>query len=293
MTCRTLLVALAATAVLLTLPAGAQDQMGGYGAMRIDSVGVFVGRFDGKIEKMSEGVKITLLGDSADQEDLPIQADTMEFTWEEGSTQPVRIVMTGNVHIVHPSADVRAGRADWNFKTGDVTFTGNPTMDSDQFKGMRASKMTLNMEKGTFRAENMSVPEVQQSAMGGAPSDPNDLTEASVSDWEGLVNDLKAAGASDTPSPAKQVVNQLDLAAREQLMGVDTNLLVQDKGRLVQAINRVIKQPGLYDAEAFAGVTLSEDLQQQVAAPPSEEPALKAMNRALLHAAFPNRIAAP
>lgn len=281
----------AGVVAVFALASFGQEQMGGYGAMRIDAVGLFEGNFSGQIEKMSEGVKITLLGDGPNQEDLPIQADTMEFTWD--GEQPARIVMTGNVRISHPSADVRAGRADWDFRTGDVVFTGNPVMDSKQFKDMRADKMTLNMDKGTFRAEKMSIVEVPTSAMGGPAEDPNALSEAGVTDWAGLVNDLKAAGASDAPSPARQVVNQLDPGAREQLMGTDTAVIVENKGALLKAINRVIAQPGLYDADAFAGVTLSEELQAQVASPPAEDAALKAMNRALLHAAFPNRIAAP
>jgi hypothetical protein len=261
--------------------------------MRIDSVGYFEGNFDGKIEKMSEGVQITLLGEGADQKDLPIQADTMDFTWEEGSTQPARIVMTGNVRIKHPSANVRAGRADWNFKTGDVTFTGSPVMDSDKFQNMRAEKMILNMEQGTFRAEGMKIDRLDTEAMGGPGADPNDLTGAGITDAAGLVNDLKAAGASEAPSPGKQVLGQLDPNSRNLLMSNDTSVIVQNQDMLLKALNQVISQPGLYDADAFAGVTLSEDLAATVAAPPTEAAELKAMNRALLHAAFPSSIAAP
>lgn len=291
MTFRTLSI-IAALLAAATLSAHAQDQMSGYGAMRIDRVGYFEGNFDGRIEKMSQGVQITLLADGADKADLPIQADTMDFTWEGDSPQPVRIVMTGNVQIKHPSANVRAGRADWDFKTGDVIFTGSPVMDSPKFQNMRADKMILNMEAGTFRAEGMKIDRLETESMGGPAADSSTLTEADISDWTGLVDTLKAAGASDTPSPAKQVVGQLDPGAREQLMGTDTNVIVQNKGALLKGINRILDQPGLYDATAFVGVSLPETLAQQVAAPPASGAELKAMNRGLLNAAFPGNIAA-
>ena len=178
-------------------PAADDASMSGYGKMNIEHVGMMEGSLDGRINKMSGGVKIKLLASKPDQQDLPIKAQTMTFSYNEGASKPARIVLEGGVEINHPQAMVNADKADWNMEKNEIVFTGNPVMHSDRVKEMRGSKMTLNFDTNAFQVTDARIPEIDtnqpDSGGAGAPKAgaAQALRESDVTDWPGLINALK------------------------------------------------------------------------------------------------------
>ena len=57
-------------------------EMGSYDKMEIEHVGLMDGTLDGRINKMSGGVKIKLIAGKPDMKDLPIKAQTMTFSYK-------------------------------------------------------------------------------------------------------------------------------------------------------------------------------------------------------------------
>ena len=267
---------------------------GGYDAMRIEHVGRFLGSFSDSmaIREMTDGVRISLLSEDGSQEALPIRAHTMTFSWEEGDSRPSQIVMEGGVEVDHPQGQLTAEKGVWDFGTGELVFTGNPVMNSETAKGVRGSKMVINFNENTMEIMDMSAAQVPLRGAGSGPRDPSLLTEADVTDWTGLVDTLKTQMRAEAPSPGRQVGAQLGEETRNILLGVGTAALVQEKGRLVKAMNSVLEAPGLYDPAAWEGITLNGEataLLEQDTRTGAEQTRL---NRLLLQAAYPDYIKA-
>ena len=121
----------------------------GYSSMDYKA-GYMESSFDGKIEKMSDGVKITLKSDDAAKKPLPITSREVKFSWpEKGGSQPSKIVIEGKVVVEHPDASVHAEKAEWDFEKGILTFTGSPVMKSPKMPdGIEAQKVVLNFNDG-------------------------------------------------------------------------------------------------------------------------------------------------
>lgn len=269
--------------------------MGGYSSMRIDSVGVLEGGFDGTIKRMADGVSITLMADDAEMKDLPIRAGTMNFTWAAGEPTPSVIVMEGNVEIDHPQAHVTAQRAEWNFEAGTLTFSGNPIMKSEQVKEMRGERMILNFNTNTFEVRGARVSELPikgGAGMGGGSSDPNMLTEGQVTDWTGLVSQIKKEASAGGASPGKQIISGLPASDRTQFEGASVELIVQNKGLMVKAINRALGQTSFYNKAAWEGKTLSSEAQELLAKEQRTAQEQTRLNRLLLQSAYPGLITA-
>jgi len=276
--------------------AAAQDlKGGGYTKMKIEKVGSCKGSFGGafRIHSMTGGVSIVLKSDDPAQKDLPIRAQSMTFDWPEGADQPKRLVLEGNVQIEHPQASVAAERAEWDFESGKLVFTGNPKMDSERAKGLRASRITLNFKTNQLEAEDMSIDEAPMNSAGGLGSsaDPNLLTEADIKDWPGFIEAIKADQKKEGACPGKQLAAKLGAEAQAALKNMATDMLAQNKGGLLKKINKVLEQPGLYGKEAWSGVTLDDEtkaLLDKKERTPAEQ---IRQNRLLLQAAFPAFVA--
>ncbi len=268
------------------------DATGGYDAMRIERVGRFIGSFGESmaIREMTDGVRISLLSTGNPDDPLPIRAHTMRFTWAEGAERPSQIVMEGGVEVDHPQGQLTAEKGVWDFDTGELVFTGDPVMNSETAKGVRGSKMVINFNKNTMEIMDMSAAQVPLRGAGGGSADPSLLTEGDVSDWTGLIDTLKTQMRADAPSPGRQVGAQLGEETRNILLGVATDALVQEKGRLVKAINSVIKAPGLYDEAAWEGVALGDEAQALLAKDVLTQKEQTRLNRLLLQAAYPGYI---
>ena len=269
----------------------APEAAGGYDAMRIEHVGRFLGSFSESmaIREMTDGVRISLLSEDAALEPLPVRANTMHFTWEEGASRPSQIVMEGNVQVNHPQGELTADKGVWDFGSGELVFTGNPVMNSDTAKGVRGSKMVVNFNKNTMEIMDMSAAEVPLRG-NGAPADPSLLDTGDVTDWPGLIDTLKAQMRADAPSPGKQVGAQLDEETRNIMVNVGTDALVQEKGQLVKAMNSVLKAPGLYDEAAWEGIAPGDEATALLAKDTRTPAEQTRLNRLLLQAAYPEYI---
>jgi len=279
---------LIACAAAAALASGAMAQgmgMGGYGSMAIEKAGQIVGGFDGTIKEMSGGVSIVLKSDDSAKEDLPIQASSITFEWPEGQAQPSRIVLSGNVRIKHPEADVSAERADWNFDSGELVFTGKPVMNSTRVQGMTGEKMTLDMEKGTFSVTGVSVPMLELGGAGGGGGGPDLLRADSVADWTGFVNALKAASGAEG-GPGKHILSLIESGNRQQLLNTPTNLVVENNGLLVKQFNALLPREDFYNAGAWSGVALNEEAQALAAKETLTAAERTRFNRLAFNAAF-------
>jgi hypothetical protein len=148
---RIILAVSAMAAALLSQTPGPQagKTMSGYTLMDYEA-GYMDSSFDGKIDTMSDGVKITLRSEDPAKKPLPITARQVKFFWaENGAKEPARIVLEGKVVVEHPEANVQAEKAEWDFEKGILTFTGSPVMRSPNMPdGITAQKVVLNFNDG-------------------------------------------------------------------------------------------------------------------------------------------------
>lgn len=114
-----------------------------------------------------------------------------------------------------------------------------------------------------------------------------------ITDYEGLLTKLKA-GAEAPDTPAGRVWQFLSPELREEFAAIEDGAKLERnvKYRMINGLNAVLRYPTLYDAEAFAGVNLPEDLKTDL------ESGLEglgpvegtARNRELLRLSFPDEI---
>ena len=266
-----------------------EDSMGGYTSMEIEA-GNMKGNFaTGAIEEMTGGVRIKLLSDEADMEDLPISANSMRFTWAEGRTTPTTIIMEKNVNVNHPDASVKADRAEWDFDSGELVFTGNPEVNNDRLKGLRGDKMTLNLKTNTFEVSQVRADQVPlQAPEGAGTAVPKDsLRTSDIKDWTQLLNTIKQQAQAQAASPGKQIVSQMSAQNQQLLLALDTALLLERKEDILKLINDLLPKPGLYNKTAWDGVTLPEEVTQLLAAESLDAAGQARLNRLLLEAAYP------
>lgn len=275
----------------------AQDMggdMGGYTSMSIDA-GRFVGSFSGgmAIKEMTDGVRITLLSEDANVKPLPIRAYKMKFDYTEGASKPSMITMEGNVEVQHPQGSITAEKAEWNFDTGRLVFTGNPIMNSDQVKDLRGSKFTMNFKTNEIEISDMKAPEIPLGGMGSSTgsADPSLLTQGDVKDWAGLLKTLKSQAAAEAASPGKQVAKLLDDQVRKMLLNVSVEALAEEKGTMIKQLNKVVKKEGLYLEAAWKDMALSDEAKGLLAKEGRKPEETARLNRLLLEAAYPEFIA--
>lgn len=278
--------------VLLAGGARAQGDMGGYSFMEIVNIGELIGGFSGGFEQMTGGVEIVLRSDDPGLESLPIKARTMRFEYKGNSLDPARILMEGGVNVAHPTANVRSDKAVWNFDSGEMTFDGDVVMNSDRMKNVRASKLVLDLVNERFKmsgvkADEVSLPSEQGKTVSGM------LTANDVTGMEGLINAFKSESAADVASPGKRINGLLDPEAQRLLRDSPTGSLVANQDAFLKQINSVMRKPNLYDEASWSGKTLSEPAKILLAQPERSEAETARLNRWLLHAAYPNHIAAP
>lgn len=285
-------------AVCAAAVAGAQEQgLGGYSSMEIDA-GQMKGNFaTGAIDEMTGGVKIRLLSDDEKLEPLPIKAQTMKFTWAEGASTPSLIIMETGVEVNHPKGSITADRAEWNFETGALVFTGNPVVNNERMKGLRGDRMAINLKDNTFQVDRPRADQVPLQGIDAGAGDAGGgamlVSEGDVKDWAGLIAALRAELKDGGPSPARQITGLLAPDKQKMLTTMDTAVLLENKGELVKVLNNAVKSPKLYNEAAWAGKTLPDEAKTLLGAaerPPADQARL---NRLLLHAAYPALVAAP
>jgi hypothetical protein len=274
---------------------GMDSSLGGYTSLRLDEAGLFVGGFDGTIDRLSDGVKITLLSTDPSLKPLPISAREMKFSWnkEANSTKPSKILLEGKVAIDHPQATVRAEKADWDLDAGMLVFTGAPVITTEQVpQGIEGQKVVLNFNQNKFEVYGGRAKEIPlQSAMGpGAAPDPNLLREQDIKDWPKFLESIRTQAAADKPSPGKQLVTLLDAKVQKLLTTTAMETLLGDKAAVLKQINKVIGNPKFYNEPAWAGISLNDSTQEMLAQ--GAKAPMTRLNRSLLSAAYPGIVAA-
>lgn len=270
------------------------DSLGGYSSMEIEA-GRMKGNFaTGAIEEMTEGVRIRLLSDDPSLTPLPIKAGTMKFTWEQGRTTPSTIIMDTEVEVRHPDADISAGRAEWNFDSGELVFTGSPVVNSERLKGLRGERMVLNLKTNTFEVTRMKADQVPLQAMdAGTPRNPNEIRANDIIDWTRLIDAIKNEAKAEQPSPGRQILNQMTAQNQQLLLNLDTAMLVERKEDILRLINGILANPGFYDAQAWADKTPSDEARQLLESDSLDREKQIRLNRLLIEAAYPFAFAKP
>ena len=287
--------------LICALQAAAQEgDFGGYGTMTIKRVGNMHGSFANgvQISEMTGGVEVVLKSAKAGEQDLPISANSMTFQYPEGGAKPSLIVLQGKVRIQHPKADVSADRAEWDFNANKLVFTGNPVMRNPQVQEMRCERMTLDFATNDFNTENCTIAGIDMTqgrggeSAGGAGGG-GALSDAAVTDWQGLIQALKDQSAADAPSPGKHIVSLVDPSLRNPLQTMAADQLVAQKAVLLKQLNALMRKPSFFNVESWAGVTVPEEVLAQARRTDLTAEERGQVNHALLHAAFPSAVAAP
>ena len=278
--------------LLLAGTAQAQDDMGGYNLMEIVQIGELIGGFSGGFDQMTGGVEIILRSDDPSLEALPIKARTMRFEYKGDSLDPARIFMDGGVNVAHPTANVRSDSAVWNFESGEMTFTGDVVMNNDRMKNVRASQLILDLNNDRFtmsnvKAEAVTLPSEENKRVTGM------LTSSDINSMEVLAASIKAENAAEGASPGKRIFGLLPKEAQGQFNGATPEQIAGMQDLFLKYINGVLRSPKLYDEASWSGKALSDDAKTLLSKTDRTEADTVRLNRWLLHAAYPNHIAAP
>ncbi|HOC67796.1 MAG TPA: hypothetical protein PLL36_00340 [Candidatus Hydrogenedentes bacterium] len=277
--------------ILLCGSARAENSLGGYSSMEIEA-GSMRGNFaTGAIEEMTGGVRIRLVSTDPGLAPLPIKAGSMKFTWGEGKATPSTITMETNVLVTHPDAEISAGRAEWNFDSGELVFSGNPVVNSERLKGLRGERMVLNLKTNTFEVTQVRADQVPlqgaQAAAPGPAAHADELRTSDIADWTRFIDAIKGEAQGEAPSPGKQILNQLTAENQRLLLQMDTDLLLERKEDILRLINSVLSQPDFYSPQAWERLSLPEEATSLVGKKSLDSGEQVRFNRLLLEAAYP------
>lgn len=119
-----------------------------------------------------------------------------------------------------------------------------------------------------------------------------ELESEEIIDGYGLAAELVSASQSNEPSAARHLWSILSSSIRDKVKEGAENAESSRgrRGRLRREWNAVLESPNFYDPEAWQDVKLGDDLQALVTRDDLNEASLRARNRRLLAAAFPEHI---
>lgn len=128
------------------------------------------------------------------------------------------------------------------------------------------------------------------------PEDPNALTEDEVPLWEGLCYRIDRESRQARPTPGRHICALLEPEPLEILRraAAGARLDEDERGELLDALNEVLVNHKLYDAESFRGIPLpaaAAALRNPAGFPfHFDDKKLRQANRALVEAAYPEQI---
>ena len=132
------------------------------------------------------------------------------------------------------------------------------------------------------------------------PLNPEADAQITVSDLpqiEAFINQLRTKAGQDANSPEKHLYSLLNPSLKEDLVRWEKEEHFDDrlKYAIVTAINSgLLRRRDMYNADAWAGTTLSDDIKTRLQAVTLVDPVEAARtNRALLHETFPTMVKAP
>jgi hypothetical protein len=252
-------------------------------------------------------VVLTLEPDDASQKPLIMHANEaiMKFS-DDGGNAPDTMELNGKVTVDGEMGNVTSEKALMNMKNKEVLFTGSVVFDltgSGQGKG-KTGTLSINMDTGDFKmtgnveGEAPLTHDDSTSDKPGAPkkeksSDPSLLKTSDITDWPGLIGKIQEQTKGSAPSPGKQIMSVLSAKAQGQFAQIPTGGITDNmKGLILGQFNSALRNPKLYTAKAWDGITLDEETNTLLRRPPPLQPVdLSRLNRLLLQAAYPNMIA--
>lgn len=171
--------------------APAEEQAGkpAYEGLRLEKFGGMEGNLDGFVHRLSKGVhmKVVKLMDEASEDDLDIQAETVEFSYRDDKDKiPDVIVFDGKVRFEHSSGTVRAESATVDLQTNEVLFTGNVTADSPRIHGAEWEWIRMNLDTGDFVAGSGKIREIDLRGEDSVPKSGNSADPNQRDDYDGL-----------------------------------------------------------------------------------------------------------
>ena len=123
-----------------------------YKALQLHRFGHLEGNLDGRIYRMSDGVKMTLIAERS-EDNLDVEAETVNFTYDEdGGKSPTQIVFEQNVVFVQGDSTVRADKVTIDLQTKEALFTGNPSADLPGIRGAEVEFIRINLDTGDLVA---------------------------------------------------------------------------------------------------------------------------------------------
>ena len=131
-----------------------------YKALQLHRFGLLKGNLDGVIHLLSEGVKMTLIAESK-EDNIDVEAETVTLFYdEEGESMPTHVVFEQDVVFTHEEGTIRADKATLDFGSQEAVFTGNATADFSVIRGAKAESILMNLETGDVVAKHGSVREL-------------------------------------------------------------------------------------------------------------------------------------
>ncbi len=273
-----------------------RELLGGYTTLGVEA-DLLEGNLDGTIKRMEGHVHIMLYSDDPELEPLPIRADEVAFSYaEDDKSMPELILLKGHAVIEHPEALMKADRAEWDFATGEVVLTGNPTIDTATMTGVRAEKIRINLEEGTWnmtkgRAERIDL--AASRSQREPSTDPSLLREGDLKDWPGFLAAFKKQCMGLKPSPGRHILALFDPEAETLIASMTAEELLELKEDFVKRMNEALVMPKFYDEAAWQGISMPNEAAELLQARteralrPNE---LTRLNRLLLEAAYPGQI---
>ncbi len=275
---------------------GASNQMQDYDGLKLNNADNLEATLDGQITLMEGHVDFVLLSNNPEKESLPIKCDKITFEYPpEGGKAPSNILLEGHVVVKHPSANVNAQRADWNFSKGELVLTGTPemSMPNEGISGIRSDKFIVNFNDGTLKGiGNNSFDNLALSGSTRKPSaasDPSLLTESSIADWQAFLTQFKAQCLASEATPGKHILGLFK--SDTPIASMTIEMLMELRGKMVKSLNKALALPKFYDEAAWKGIPLPQAAADALKARDSlAGKDLTQLNRILLEAAYPGMI---
>ncbi len=256
-------------------------------------------------ERLSGNVHIWVEPTDPNQQPLHLWADEVRFLGE-GPQDELRVVLERDVRVEFTqqgmAVTVTAGEGEIDMARSIVVFTGDPVVTSDMGE-MSGPRIELDMETGRLRAEqprvrNLRLTEIREREEPAPEPEERGpvLRSEDVLDWEGLIAAIQTAAEDDTPSPARRIYDVLQPQAQQYVTGISPDQLPPEvREGILEQINNVLTERELYDPEAWADVSMPGEAEDLLDRPRDElsAPDVVRLNRLLLHAAFPDKIARP
>lgn len=131
----------------------------GYQYIELQRVGTMTGNYQTGhlLNHMTDGVEMTFVAKD-EEANLFMRADTVDFGYDNDDDKtPSKILLTGSVLIRNRASVIESEHAVINLADGMAIFTGNPKMDSEQMRNLRATRIEVNLKTGDFQVDNGQV----------------------------------------------------------------------------------------------------------------------------------------